>query len=80
MFYLIIFRVIAGCNRKTRIDIILLSADDGRESLAHTAKRLSSAVSSLQLKCNDITPTNLDAILQGTSLVRMEILVQNVFV
>ena len=57
--------LLLGCNGITRIDVILLSADDGRRFLVHTARKLSSAVTNLQLKCNDIVPANLDAILQG---------------
>ena len=49
---------IAGCIGKTRIDVILLSADDGRRSLVQTARKLSSAVSNFQLKCNDFVVSN----------------------
>ena len=62
--YFFVIRL-SGCNGKTRIDVILLSADDGRRSLVHTARKLSSAVTNLQLKCKDIVPASLDAILQG---------------
>ena len=71
--YFFVIRL-SGCNGKTRIDVILLSADDGRRSLVHTARKLSSAVTNLQLKCKDIVPASLDAILQGKLLVTDEYL------
>lgn len=70
--YFFVIRL-SGCNGKTRIDVILLSADDGRRSLVHTARKLSSAVTNLQLKCKDIVPASLDAILQGNCLLLMTI-------
>ena len=57
------------CNGKTGIDVILLSAEDGRRSLVHTARKLSSSVTNHQFKCTDIVPSNVDAILQGKEII-----------
>ena len=52
-------------NGKTPVDVILLSAADGRRSLVNIAKKLSSAVTNLQYKYSDIMPNNIDPIIQG---------------
>ncbi len=67
ILFLFSFSVFAVCGKG--VNVILLSADDGRPSLVRTAKSLSSAVQNSQLKCGDITPTYLDELLRGMSLI-----------
>ncbi len=59
------FCSVAGYVGKTAVDVILLSADDGKKSLVQTAKRLSARVREEQFKCGDITPISVDSMLQG---------------
>ena len=57
--------VFSDHSSSIRVDVTLLSLDDGRQNLVETAKQISHSVTSKQYNHQDITPANVDAILQG---------------
>ena len=51
-----------------QVDIQLLSLEDGRLDIVNTTRYLSQAVRNRQFKIEDITPCNVDALMQGESI------------
>ena len=59
------FLWITGYSSSNRIDIQLLSQEDGRQGLVKMAQKLSKEVTAKNFKLEDITPQNVDSLLQG---------------
>lgn len=56
-----------GYSSSNRIDIQLLSQEDGRQGLVKMAQKLSKEVNTKNFKLEDITPQNVDSLLQETN-------------
>lgn len=57
------------CNK---IDLQLLSPEDGRQELVKLAQNLSQDVVNNQHRLEDITPQNINSILQGKPCLRVQ--------
>lgn len=63
--------MVKGGSRLNRADVQLLSMSDGRQHLVEVTRSLAARVASNQMKCTDITPSNVDQILQGKLMVHL---------